>query len=117
MMANRIGDKFVIEIDRCFTDSYGNKLYRIKGFSSLVFDENGITKLTPYEDVVQIEVGDEVIAKNEDEVGKLYEPFTVLKIHGGSVIGYGKKNGSHIMDITNVKKTGRHFDNLQDLPY
>lgn len=116
-MANRIGDKFVIEIDRCFTDSYGNKLYRIKGFSSLVFDENGITKLTPYEVEAQIEVGDEVIAKNEEEVGKFYEPFVVLKISGGSVVGYGKKYNTHVMDLTDVKKTGRHFNNLQDFPY
>lgn len=116
-MANRIGEKFVIEIDRCFTDSYGNKLYRIKGFSSLVFDENGITKLTPYEDVVQIKVGDEVIAKEEKVVREFYEPFVVLKIAGGSVVGYGKKHNIHIMDLNDVKKTGRHFDNLKDFPY
>ena len=40
-----VGDKFVIEVDRVFTDDNGNKLYRIKGFNSLVFDENGIEKL------------------------------------------------------------------------
>lgn len=48
-MAN-VGDKFVIEIDKVFTESNnGNKLYRIKGFNSLVFDENGISKLKKYE--------------------------------------------------------------------
>lgn len=116
-MANRIGEKFLIEIDRCFADSYGNKLYRIKGFNSLVFDENGIKKLTPYEVEAQIEVGDEVIAKDKDGVGDFYEPFTVIKIAGWSAIGYGKKHYLHIMDIADVIKTGRHFDNLQDIPY
>lgn len=44
-MVNK-GDKFVIEIGEVLkgTDN-GAKLYRIKGFNSLVFDKNGIDKL------------------------------------------------------------------------
>lgn len=45
-----IGDKYVIEIAEEFTDSNNNKLYRIKGFNSLVFDKNGLYKLTKYKD-------------------------------------------------------------------
>lgn len=41
----KAGDKFEIEIDSDFVDWNGNKLYRIKGFNSLVFDENGLNKL------------------------------------------------------------------------
>lgn len=40
-----VGDKFEIEIDRDFIDENDNRLYRIKGFNSLVFDENGLKKL------------------------------------------------------------------------
>lgn len=49
-MAN-IGDKFIIEIDEKYNkpiNHLGNTpkfLYKIKGFNSLVFDENGISKL------------------------------------------------------------------------
>ena len=47
--------KYIIEIDdepfiryECFPGE--EKLYIAKGFKSLVFDENGLEKLTPYED-------------------------------------------------------------------
>jgi hypothetical protein len=45
-MAN-IGDKFIITIgDKAKNEQSGAVLYRIKGFKSLVFDENGIEKFT-----------------------------------------------------------------------
>lgn len=48
-MAN-IGDKFIITIgDKAENAQSGEILYRIKGFKSLVFDENGIEKLEKYE--------------------------------------------------------------------
>ena len=40
----KVGDKFVIEIDSVMTNKNG-KLYGIKGFKSLVFDEHGLDKL------------------------------------------------------------------------
>ena len=43
------GSKYVITVDKVFKDEHGNKLYRIRGFNSLVFDSRGITKLSPYE--------------------------------------------------------------------
>lgn len=54
-----IGDKFIIEIGSKFYNSANETLYRIKGFNSLVFDENGISKLTPYK-----EQGDPSFEKN-----------------------------------------------------
>jgi hypothetical protein len=47
----KVGDKFIIEIDEIFENSglpFGEKLYRAKGFKSLVFDDIGIRKLTSY---------------------------------------------------------------------
>ena len=43
--------KYTIEIDtdKVFTDGQNNKLYRAKGFNSLVFDKNGLDKLEPVE--------------------------------------------------------------------
>ena len=80
-MAN-VGDKFVIEIDKVFTESNnGNKLYRIKGFNSLVFDENGIIRLEKFEPKIRIipvcgnvwkdvKTGEEeiVIINNDDDI-------------------------------------------------
>ena len=47
-------DKFVIEIDEVFNKDIINgtkELYRIKGFSSLVFDDKGLDKLQRYEEL------------------------------------------------------------------
>lgn len=50
----KVGDKFIVEIDRVLVPDYGlsaieadasELLYRIKGFKSLVFDEHGLNKL------------------------------------------------------------------------
>lgn len=43
----KVGDKFIIEIDEIF-ENKGKTLYRIKGFNSLVFDKNGLNKLSRY---------------------------------------------------------------------
>lgn len=45
MSKPKIGDKYIIEIDRC----YSGELYGVKGFRSPVFDQNGLDKLTPYD--------------------------------------------------------------------
>lgn len=57
----KVGDKFIIEIGEVFTakgtymaygceeNEYEENLYRIKGFNSLVFDDNGLNKLEKYE--------------------------------------------------------------------
>ena len=47
-----VGDKFIIEIDKIYanTTNHGcEKVYRIKGFNSLVFDEYGLDKLEKYD--------------------------------------------------------------------
>ena len=46
----KVGDKFVLEVEAVFRDQSdpNTKLYKMKGFNSLVFDENGIEKLAQY---------------------------------------------------------------------
>ena len=47
-----VGDKFIIEIDKIYanTTNHGcEKVYRIKGFNSLVFDEYKLDKLEKYD--------------------------------------------------------------------
>ena len=58
----KIGDKFIIEIESVYGKLNGNefsedeeylrgnpRLYKIKGFNSLVFDEYGLNRLEKYE--------------------------------------------------------------------
>ena len=50
-MAN-IGDKYIIEISGVFKNEdqrFRKPLYKMMHFNSLVFDEEGISRLTPYE--------------------------------------------------------------------
>lgn len=48
-MGYQIGDKFIIEIDSKMTRA-GDRLYGIKGFHSLVFDEAGLERLEKCEE-------------------------------------------------------------------
>lgn len=62
-MNYKIGDKFIIQISEIYKTDPGNRyvgteqqdkpveLYRIKGFGSLVLDENGLDKLEKYDSV------------------------------------------------------------------
>ena len=48
----QVGDKYIIEIGAEFKNQgggFGEPLYLIKGFRSLVFDENGLFKLEKYD--------------------------------------------------------------------
>lgn len=55
-----IGDKYVIEISDIFTDGDGSKLFKIKGFNSLVFDYHGLGKLSRLDDEINL-VRDKVL--------------------------------------------------------
>jgi len=45
-----VGDKFIIEIDRTYaSERHKVSRYGIKGFSTLIFDENGLKRLKRYE--------------------------------------------------------------------
>lgn len=57
----KVGDKFIVEIGEVFTakgtymaygceeNEYEENLYRVKGFNSLVLDDDGLNKLEKYE--------------------------------------------------------------------
>lgn len=77
----QVGDQFKIEIEDVFENEAGEFLYKIKGFRSLVFDEEGILKLTPLSSAIEVTVdcagnlirkGDEVIVLGD--LGDAYDP-------------------------------------------
>lgn len=68
-MAN-IGDKYVIEIDSKMTNKNGT-LYGIKGFKSLVFDEDGLSKLEKRR-TSWWKIGDIVRDRDNGRIGIIY---------------------------------------------
>ena len=51
-MSYNIGDKFIIEIDSKMTRNGERTIYGIKGFNSLVFDDEGLKRLTQMPDEI-----------------------------------------------------------------
>ena len=69
--------KYIIEIEDEPLVRDGEKLWKASAFKSLVFDQNGLDKLTPYQESEKEEefhVGDEVKRKDGEEVGIVLVP-------------------------------------------
>ena len=64
-----VGDKFIIEIDKIFEHD-GEKLYRAKGFKSLIFGEYGLKMLRRFQDEYKASIDSARIA-GQDEAWKL----------------------------------------------
>ena len=113
--------KYIIELDEePYVNETGDiRLYRAKGFNSLVFDEYGIDKLVPYRECDD-EYDDEYIEKPKcdlmvgDEVIFLNRKWKITRI---SEDGYdtfvdllGKDGATTFTVAENVERTGYHFD-------
>lgn len=67
------GMKYILETeDKPLQDNNGKKLYRAKGFSALVFDDEGLKRLTPYD---ESEAEMRGAKKAWEMVYKLWTPF------------------------------------------
>ena len=104
-MSYEIGDKFVIEIGNVIvTDNVTNeKLYQIKGFNTLVFNEYELAKLeNQRNESYKIEVGDEVTCFGDNMIVlDTDEKFiTGITSHGTVKISYQPDLWA---------KTGRNF--------
>ena len=111
--------KYIIEFEDEPFVSNGEKLYRAKGFNSLVFDKYGLEKLTPLrEDDDKIKVGDEVTGPrgNKYIVLSVYtNPFldkmlTVLSKPNNDIDSYYFYNNGEPV----FKKTGKHYYKLAE---
>lgn len=124
----KIGDRYIIEIDKTLTDSNcDNPVYRIKGFNSLVFDQNGIDKLVKYDDCIKIDLAkaektgyEKGLAKNKEEDNEIKVGDEVIWESGKGIVismetvvySILMSNGSvwSVNRITNkLSKTGRSF--------
>jgi hypothetical protein len=121
-----MGKKYVIELeDEPFVPNifkeHEEQLWRVKGFQSLVFDQNGLDKLEKldeqnrdeyvqcYLEKQNIQVGDEAIY-----LSCLGSEETIVVTRVGESILYGldPRTGEvyHIQKESVLSKTGRHFD-------
>ena len=102
-----MGKKYVIEFEekpfhklqrRVASDIEQEVLWRVKGFNSLVFDENGIKKLTPLEDTLEL-------AKHEVYGNGFNEGYEVgqrnLWYGVGKVLSYTAKQLVQIFGVNN----------------
>ena len=98
-----VGDKFVVEIEKVFEQD-GEKLYRAKGFKSLVFDQKGLDKLKRFQNEdEEINVGD--VVKHKDYGNGVVISLSDSVIHGLSSEGY---RFEWFRD--RCTKTGKHID-------
>lgn len=73
-MSDHIGEKYIIEIERKEGD-----LYKAAGFNTLVFDDNGIERLTPIDDVIDKAIrGAETVQKKRSE--SLYKALAIMPV-------------------------------------
>lgn len=94
--------KYVIEIDNEFKDFHGNKLYKAKGFNSLVFDQNGLDKLEKYEAFQTYNKGYQ--QGYEDAMKKFdplyFEPGDVVKDKDGNKYAFVKGSDTYFNFVT-----------------
>ena len=130
-----VGNKYIIEIEEAYApiQRIGTQrdlplLYRVKGFNSLVFDEEGLNKLEKYdpdkeydrgyeqgcadtEKENMIRVGDEVQDIRCDNL----ETGIVTELKGDFVFGYYDATSIFRWPKDCVRKTGKHFPQVTEL--
>lgn len=148
-----MGKKYVIELeDKAFSQSEApltedEMLYRVKGFRSLVFDKNGLDKLTPLKDEIKEHQTDgyaragmlkeaydrgyaqgliqgKVDARTETETIRVGDEVEVINSGNKYVIawidrlsycGFSYDGVNCVLQADDVRKTGRHFDEVEKL--
>lgn len=116
----KVGDKFIIEIGEEYESEFLKtnieadkeqkespvNLYRIRGFNSLVFDENGLKELTKYDETVVSDVKAKEYEKGLSDAWECAKKVYLDVDKGGLNIDelgsvFGKSNPSSLMqDLT-----------------
>ena len=105
--------KYIIEIEDKPLVRDGEKLWKASAFKSLVFDQNGLDKLTPYQESEKEEefhVGDEV--KCDGEKGFVLVPDVNDDLFVLTIKGYNTPQYAYKKKWT---KTGWNSENLRKM--
>lgn len=106
-----MGKKYIIELeDAPFVDVNGNQLWRVKGFRSLVFDSEGLKRLTPAAtafavDPKEVRPGDIVV--DEDDIR-----FLVLDVNDGYFEALSETGCYQRLIVKDVVCVIRHMENF-----
>lgn len=93
----KVGDKFIVEVGEVWTKPNGKKMYFIKGFNTLIFDDNGINKLEKYDPKSRKTEKNTMALKVGDVI---YYPGCITK---HIVIGYSGNADEEWFEIFNTK--------------
>ena len=114
-----MGKKYIIELEDeplVYNETTEKaELWRVKGFKSLVFDNVGLEKLTPYneESSLIFKVGDEIEQITSNRIGIITKvddhKFSVLFSNGDSFWFYFKD------DINIFQFTGRRYPQMAEI--
>ena len=99
-----MGKKYIIEFE---DKPFGNGLYKAKGFNSLVFDQNGLDRLTPFEE--EIKVGD-IIVHGCDNI-----KAAVIDSTENKYIVFDENGCVYSIKKEEVKPTGEYTDLVEAL--
>ena len=104
-----MGKKYIIELeDAPFVDVNGDQLWRVKGFRSLVFDSEGLKRLTSAATAIdpkRIHPGDIVV--DED-----YIRFLVLEVNDGYFETFSETGCYQRLTVKDIVCVTGHIDNF-----
>lgn len=104
-----MGKKYIIELeDAPFVDINGDRLWRVKGFRSLVFDSDGLKRLTSADTAVdpkRIRPGDIVV--DEDDIR-----FLVLEVNDGYFEVFSETGRYQRLTVKDIVCVTGHIDNF-----
>lgn len=101
------GDKFEIEIAEVLTDGGGNRLYKIKGFNALIFDDYGLDQLKkiipnrlndPEIDWTKVPVDTPIMVR--DSEGEAWKRRHFAKYKDGNILAWGDGGTSFSVNYT-----------------
>ena len=126
-----VGDRFVIEIDKVFSQD-GETLYRVKGMKSLVFDEYGLNILEPlsaYTDLLETKIRRQaaeitrLLSENE-ELKKGLESDRDGAFEAGRIVGNEearelmiKMGNMYCYDLEKIFGSSEPWDIITNLSY
>lgn len=92
-----VGDKFIVEVEKIWGRPDGKKIYFMKGFNTLIFDDNGINRLEKYDPKPRKAKKDALVLKVGDAIH--YPGCTTTYI----VVGYNEKADEKWFEVFNTK--------------